>query len=92
LLSCRDPLRKLRSFCLLANAYIRLFECICLCACAFPLSTVAITNDALLTANHRNIVRMPVLMRELWLEMWHDMHPDSKSKFVTKGLLHNLNS
>jgi len=30
---------------------------------------------------------MPVLMRELWLEMWHDMHPDSKSKFVTKGLL-----
>jgi hypothetical protein len=35
---------------------------------------------------------MPVLMRELWLEMWHDMHPDSKSKFVTKGLLHNLNS
>jgi hypothetical protein len=39
------------------------------------------------TANHRNIVRTPVLMRELWLEMWHDMHPDSKSKFVTKGLL-----
>uniref|UniRef100_A0A0A9BY72 Phospholipid--sterol O-acyltransferase n=1 Tax=Arundo donax TaxID=35708 RepID=A0A0A9BY72_ARUDO len=36
-------------------------------------------------ANHRNIVRMPVLMRELWLEMWHDMHPDSKSKFVTKA-------
>uniref|UniRef100_A0A0D9VMJ3 Aminotransferase-like plant mobile domain-containing protein n=1 Tax=Leersia perrieri TaxID=77586 RepID=A0A0D9VMJ3_9ORYZ len=35
-------------------------------------------------ANHRNIVRMPVLMRELWLEMWHDMHPDAKSKFVTK--------
>ncbi|GMP56451.1 hypothetical protein CsSME_00020937 [Camellia sinensis var. sinensis] len=20
-------------------------------------------------------------MRELWLEMWHDSHPDSKSKF-----------
>jgi hypothetical protein len=38
-------------------------------------------------ANHRNIVRMPVLMRELWLEMWHDMHPDAKSKFVTKGVL-----
>uniref|UniRef100_J3LIA1 Phospholipid--sterol O-acyltransferase n=1 Tax=Oryza brachyantha TaxID=4533 RepID=J3LIA1_ORYBR len=36
-------------------------------------------------ANHRNIVRMPVLMRELWLEMWHDMHPDAKSKFVTKA-------
>lgn len=36
-------------------------------------------------ANHRNIVRMPVLMRELWLEMWHDMHPDSNSKFVTKA-------
>lgn len=30
---------------------------------------------------------MPVLMRELWLEMWHDMHPDAKSKFVTKGVL-----
>uniref|UniRef100_A0A0E0GER3 Phospholipid--sterol O-acyltransferase n=1 Tax=Oryza nivara TaxID=4536 RepID=A0A0E0GER3_ORYNI len=38
-------------------------------------------------ANHRNIVRMPVLMRELWLEMWHDMHPDAKSKFVTKDKL-----
>uniref|UniRef100_A0A453PJ43 Uncharacterized protein n=3 Tax=Triticinae TaxID=1648030 RepID=A0A453PJ43_AEGTS len=36
-------------------------------------------------ANHRNIVRMPVVMRELWLEMWHDMHPHSKSKFVTKA-------
>ncbi|CAL4967604.1 unnamed protein product [Urochloa decumbens] len=36
-------------------------------------------------ANHRNIVRTPVLMRELWLEMWHDMHPESKSKFVTKA-------
>ncbi|GMP70560.1 hypothetical protein CsSME_00029365 [Camellia sinensis var. sinensis] len=24
-------------------------------------------------------------MRELWLEMWHDSHPDSKSKFVTKA-------
>ena len=36
-------------------------------------------------ANHRNIVRMPVVMRELWLEMWHDMHPYSQSKFVTKA-------
>lgn len=36
-------------------------------------------------ANHRNIVRSPALMRELWLEMWHDIHPDKKSKFVTKG-------
>ncbi|VFR00585.1 unnamed protein product [Cuscuta campestris] len=35
-------------------------------------------------ANHRNIVRSPVLMRELWLEMWHDIHPDKKSEFVTK--------
>ncbi|XP_020531050.1 phospholipid--sterol O-acyltransferase isoform X1 [Amborella trichopoda] len=35
--------------------------------------------------NHRNIVRSPVLMRELWLEMWHDTHPDAKSKFVTKA-------
>lgn len=24
-------------------------------------------------------------MRELWLEMWHDIHPDAKSKFVTKA-------
>ncbi|KAI0528997.1 hypothetical protein KFK09_001542 [Dendrobium nobile] len=36
-------------------------------------------------ANHRNIVRSPVLMRELWLQMWHDIHPDAKSKFVTKA-------
>ncbi|XP_024967644.1 phospholipid--sterol O-acyltransferase [Cynara cardunculus var. scolymus] len=36
-------------------------------------------------ANHRNIVRSPILMRELWLEMWHDIHPDKKSKFVTKA-------
>ncbi|KAJ9169653.1 hypothetical protein P3X46_017816 [Hevea brasiliensis] len=36
-------------------------------------------------ANHRNIVRSPVLMRELWLQMWHDIHPDRKSEFVTKA-------
>ncbi|XP_034691382.1 phospholipid--sterol O-acyltransferase isoform X2 [Vitis riparia] len=36
-------------------------------------------------ANHRNIVRSPVLMRELWLQIWHDIHPDAKSKFVTKA-------
>ncbi|KAK6940631.1 Lecithin:cholesterol/phospholipid:diacylglycerol acyltransferase [Dillenia turbinata] len=36
-------------------------------------------------ANHRNIVRSPVLMRELWLQMWHDIHPEAKSKFVTKA-------
>lgn len=24
-------------------------------------------------------------MRELWLEMWHDIHPDKKFNFVTKG-------
>ncbi|GAB4830072.1 hypothetical protein Ancab_019713 [Ancistrocladus abbreviatus] len=35
--------------------------------------------------NHRNIVRSPILMRELWLEMWHDNHPTAKSKFVTKA-------
>ncbi|KMT05890.1 hypothetical protein BVRB_7g165480 [Beta vulgaris subsp. vulgaris] len=34
--------------------------------------------------NHRNMVRSPALMRELWLEMWHDMHPAAESKFVTK--------
>ncbi|CAJ2632937.1 unnamed protein product [Trifolium pratense] len=36
-------------------------------------------------ANHRNIVRSSVLMRELWLEMWRDIHPDAKSEFVTKA-------
>ncbi|KAF6156226.1 hypothetical protein GIB67_030229 [Kingdonia uniflora] len=36
-------------------------------------------------ASHRNIVRSPVLMRELWLQMWHDIHPGAKSKFVTKA-------
>ncbi|CAN0885819.1 Phospholipid--sterol O-acyltransferase [Linum grandiflorum] len=36
-------------------------------------------------ANHRNIVRSPVLMRELWLQMWHDLHSDTTSKFVTKS-------
>ncbi|XP_074279029.1 phospholipid--sterol O-acyltransferase isoform X1 [Silene latifolia] len=35
--------------------------------------------------NHRNMVRSPVVMRELWLEMWHDIHPDAKLKFVTKA-------
>ncbi|KAH9729191.1 phospholipid--sterol O-acyltransferase [Citrus sinensis] len=36
-------------------------------------------------ANHRNIVRSPVLMREVWLQMWHDTRPDATSKFVTKA-------
>lgn len=36
-------------------------------------------------ASHRNIVRSPALMRELWLQMWHDIHPGAKSKFVTKA-------
>ncbi|XP_010556858.1 PREDICTED: phospholipid--sterol O-acyltransferase isoform X2 [Tarenaya hassleriana] len=36
-------------------------------------------------ANHRNIVRSPVLMRELWLQMWHDIQPGAKTKFVTKA-------
>ncbi|XP_041004989.1 phospholipid--sterol O-acyltransferase [Juglans microcarpa x Juglans regia] len=36
-------------------------------------------------ANHRNIVRSPVLMREVWLQIWHDIHPDAKSNFVTKA-------
>ncbi|XP_010086771.2 phospholipid--sterol O-acyltransferase, partial [Morus notabilis] len=35
--------------------------------------------------NHRNIVRSPVLMRELWLQLWHDIHPKATSKFVTKA-------
>lgn len=38
--------------------------------------------------NHRNIVRSPVLMRELWLQMLHDIHPNAKSSFVTKGESH----
>ncbi|KMZ69805.1 Phospholipid:diacylglycerol acyltransferase [Zostera marina] len=37
-------------------------------------------------ANHRNIVRMQVLMRELWLQMWHDIHPNMQSSFVTKAV------
>lgn len=37
-------------------------------------------------ANHRNIVRYPFLMRELWLQMWHDIHPNAKSEFVTKAV------
>ncbi|WCJ38267.1 phospholipid sterol acyl transferase 1 [Euphorbia peplus] len=36
-------------------------------------------------ANHRHIVRTQVLMRELWLQMWHDIQPNTKSKFVTKA-------
>ncbi|XP_062148856.1 phospholipid--sterol O-acyltransferase isoform X2 [Alnus glutinosa] len=36
-------------------------------------------------ANHRNIVRSPVLMREVWLQMWHDIHSDAQSSFVTKA-------
>ncbi|CAO2824331.1 unnamed protein product [Amaranthus hypochondriacus] len=34
--------------------------------------------------NHRNMVRSPALMRELWLEIWHDIHPDATSMFVKK--------
>ncbi|XP_010048197.2 phospholipid--sterol O-acyltransferase isoform X1 [Eucalyptus grandis] len=36
-------------------------------------------------ANHRNIVRSPALMREVWLQMWHDIHPEAQTKFVTKA-------
>ncbi|KAL2900253.1 Phospholipid--sterol O-acyltransferase [Bienertia sinuspersici] len=35
--------------------------------------------------NHRNMVRSPALMKELWLEMWHDIHPAANAKFVTKA-------
>ncbi|XP_057858756.2 phospholipid--sterol O-acyltransferase isoform X2 [Cryptomeria japonica] len=35
--------------------------------------------------NHRNLVQSPVIMRELWLEMWHSFHPDTKTKFVSKA-------
>ncbi|KAH9729189.1 phospholipid--sterol O-acyltransferase [Citrus sinensis] len=40
-------------------------------------------KDGLLGA--MNIVRSPVLMREVWLQMWHDTRPDATSKFVTKA-------
>ncbi len=36
-------------------------------------------------ADHRNIVRSPVLLRELWLETVHSFHPDAKRHFVSKG-------
>ncbi|CAM6033246.1 unnamed protein product [Sphagnum compactum] len=35
-------------------------------------------------ADHRNIVRSPVLLRELWLETVHSFHPDAKRHFVSK--------
>lgn len=44
-----------------------------------------VNNFFTFVANHRNIVRMQVLMRELWLQMWHDIHPNMQSSFVTKG-------
>ncbi|CAM6028890.1 unnamed protein product [Sphagnum balticum] len=34
--------------------------------------------------DHRNIVRSPVLLRELWLETIHSLHPDAKRHFVSK--------
>ncbi|XP_050206321.1 phospholipid--sterol O-acyltransferase isoform X1 [Mercurialis annua] len=37
-------------------------------------------------ANHRNIVRSEILMRELWLQIYHDINSDGKSEFVTKAL------
>lgn len=46
-----------------------------------------LNNHSPSTGHHRNIVRYPVLMRELWLQMWHDIHPDTKTKFVTKGTI-----
>ncbi|KAH7281700.1 hypothetical protein KP509_36G059000 [Ceratopteris richardii] len=34
--------------------------------------------------DHRNIVRLPVLLRELWLETAHGFHPEAKRRFVSK--------
>lgn len=34
--------------------------------------------------DHRNIVRLPVLLRELWLETAHGFHPEAKRHFVSK--------
>lgn len=51
----------------------------------YSVCVLLLTDHHFIVASHRNIVRSPVLMRELWLQMWHDIHPDAKSKFVTKG-------
>lgn len=34
--------------------------------------------------DHRNIVRLPALLRELWLETSHGSHPEAKRHFVSK--------
>ncbi|MCO5551023.1 hypothetical protein L7F22_004518 [Adiantum nelumboides] len=34
--------------------------------------------------NHRNMVRSPYLMRELWLELTHSAHPAAQRKFMPK--------
>lgn len=34
--------------------------------------------------DHRNIVRLPAFLRELWLETSHGFHPDAKRHFVSK--------
>lgn len=53
--------------------------------CKVPCTGFLFLSNRFCVANHRNIVRSPVLMRELWLQMWHDIQPGAKSKFVTKG-------
>ncbi|XP_024533140.1 phospholipid--sterol O-acyltransferase [Selaginella moellendorffii] len=35
--------------------------------------------------DHRNLVRSPVLLRELWLEILHDSHPQATRSFVSKA-------
>eukprot|EP00249_Psilotum_nudum_P005401 c18838_g1_i5 orf=705-1070(+) len=35
--------------------------------------------------DHRNIVRWPAFLRELWLETSHGFHPDARRLFVSKG-------
>lgn len=39
----------------------------------------------LFATNYRNIMRLSILMQELWFEMWHDVNLNEKSKVVTKS-------
>ncbi|KAJ7292279.1 hypothetical protein O6H91_Y288800 [Diphasiastrum complanatum] len=36
--------------------------------------------------DHRNLVRSPVLMREMWLETLHSLHPEPNKHFVSKAM------
>lgn len=36
--------------------------------------------------SHRNMVRSPHLMRELWLEVMHSLQPDAQRRFISKAI------